>query len=329
MRRCLVGFFGLVGMVTLVLIGCWQAGATPSQKLEYPTKGRAISIIVPFPPGSANDMAARIQVPVLEKELGVPIVVVNKPGASTQIGMTQLVQSKPDGHTLGLLTLPGAMLAYLDPRRKAIYSRKDFNVIVLQSWDPNAIGVKVDSNYKSLKDLADAAKANPGKIKVGTSGLLSTDHMVLLQLQKIAGVEFAITHFDGSPQSFAALLGGHIDAVVTTSSIFLPHVKGGRIKVLGITDREENRFFPGIKTFEAQGFKIHYGASRGIVASSETPREVLDIIGAAVKKATHDPDVIKRMNEMALTVRYMDERQAGAFWDELEIQTKPLLDLAK
>jgi tripartite-type tricarboxylate transporter receptor subunit TctC len=316
-------FIGLGGMVG------GQAEAAAPAKVDYPTKGRAITIIVPFTPGGANDIAARVQAPVLEKELGVPIVVVNKPGASTQIGMTQLVQAKPDGHTLGLLTLPGAMQAYLDPSRKAIYSRKDFHVVALQSWDPNSISVKTGSPHQSLKELVEAAKANPEKIKVGTSGLLSTDHMVLLLLQKIAGVKFAIAHFDGGSQSIAALLGGHLDAVVTTSSTFLPQLKIGNVKMLGITDGEDNKFFPGVKTFIAQGYKIQYGASRGIVVRADTPRDVLDVLGAVVKKATDDPDVRKMMNEMALTIRYMDEKQAGAFWDELEAQTKPLVELAK
>ena len=296
---------------------------------DYPIKGRAITIIVPFAPGGANDVAARVQVPVLEKELGVPVVVVNKPGASTQIGMTQLVQAKPDGHTLGLLTLPGAMLAYLDPSRKAIYSRKDFKVVALQSWDPNGIAVKTDSPHKSLKDFVEAARANPEKIKVGTSGLLSTDHMVLLMLQKVADVKFGIVHFDGGVPSITALLGGHLNAVVTTSSTFLPQLKSGNVRMLGITDKEENKFFPGVKTFEAQGYKVQYGASRGIVVRADTPREVLNVLGDAVRAATDDADMRKRMNEMALTARYLEEKQAGVFWDELEAQTKPLLSLAK
>jgi tripartite-type tricarboxylate transporter receptor subunit TctC len=323
-RHYATGFLACAGLAALVFMA-----SGPVEAADYPVKGRAISIIVPFTPGGANDVAARVQAPVLEKELGVPVMVVNKPGASTQIGMTQLVQAKPDGHTLGLLTLPGAMLAYLDPSRKAIYSRKDFTVVAMQSWDPNSLSVKTDSPHKSLRDLVEAAKANPEKVKVGTSGLLSTDHMVLLMLQKAAGVKFSIVHFDGGTQSITALLGGHLDAVVTTASTFLPQLKSGNVRMLGITDREENKFFPGIKTFDAQGYKVQYGASRGIAVRSETPKEVLDILGPAVKKATDDADVRKRMNEMALTLRYMDEKQAGAFWDELEAQTKPLLSLAK
>jgi len=256
-------------------------------------------------------------------------VVVNKPGASTQVGMTQLVQAKPDGHTLGLLTLPGAMLAYLDPSRKALYSRKDFHVVALQSWDPNSIAVKTGSPHKSLKELVEAARANPEKIKVGTSGLLSTDHMVLLLLQRIAEVKFAIAHFDGGSQSIAALLGGHVDAVVTTASTFLPQLKSGNIRMLGITDREENGLFPGVRTFIAQGYKIQYGASRGIVVRADTPAEVRNVLSEAVKTATDDAQVRKTMTDMGLTIRYMDEKQAGTFWDELEIQTKPLLELAK
>jgi len=323
-RHCGIGFLVCGALMGLVFMAPGLVEAA-----DYPIKGRAISIIVPFAPGGANDVAARVQAPVLEKELGVPVMVVNKPGASTQIGMTQLVQAKPDGHTLGLLTLPGAMLAYLDPSRKAIYSRKDFKVVAMQSWDPNGIAVKTDSPHKNLKDLVEAARVNPEKIKVGTSGLLSTDHMVLLLLQKAADVKFGIVHFDGGSQSITALLGGHLDAVVTTSSTFLSQLKSGNVKMLGITDKEENKFFPGVKTFDAQGYRVQYGASRGIVVRSETPKEVLGILGAAVKTATDDLDLRKRMNEMALTVRYLDEKQAGAFWDELEAQTKPLLSLAK
>ena len=123
MRRFTVALLASAGLAISVVMVFGQAGAAASKKVEYPTKGTAITIIVPFAPGGANDVAARVQAPALEKELGVPVVVVNKPGASTQIGMTQLVQAKPDGHTLGLLTLPGAMLAYLDPNRKAIAGR--------------------------------------------------------------------------------------------------------------------------------------------------------------------------------------------------------------
>jgi tripartite-type tricarboxylate transporter receptor subunit TctC len=323
-RRYAIGFLAGAGLVGLVFMASGLVEAA-----DYPIQGRAISIIVPFTPGGANDVAARVQAPVLEKELGVPVMVVNKPGASTQVGMTQLVQAKPDGHTLGLLTLPGAMLAYLDPSRKAIYSRKDFTVVAMQSWDPNSLSVKTDSPHKTLRDLVETARANPEKVKVGTSGLLSTDHMVLLMLQKAAGVKFSIVHFDGGTQSITALLGGHLDAVVTTASTFLPQLKSGNVRMLGITDREENKFFPGVRTFTGQGYNVQYGASRGIVVRSETPKEVMDILGAAVKKATDDADVRKRMNEMAMTLRYMDEKQAGAFWDELEAQTKPLLSLAR
>jgi len=329
MSRFWSRFLLYAGLLTWVFMAFGPAEAADPKKVDYPTKGRAITIIVPFTPGGANDIAARLQAPALERELGVPVVVVNKPGASTQVGMTQLVQAKPDGHTLGLLTLPGAMQAYLDPSRKAIYSRKDFTVVALQSWDPNGLAVKANSPYKNLKDLIAAARANPEKIKVGTSGLLSTDHMVLLLLQNAAGVKFAIAHFDGGSQSIAALLGSHLDAVVTTSSTFIPQLKSGNVRMLGITDKEENIFFPGVKTFETQGYRVQYGASRGIVVRSDTPRDILGVLGAAVKATTDDPDVRKRMNEMALTVRYMDERQAGAFWDELEAQTKPLLTLAK
>jgi len=153
--------------------------------------------------------------------------------------------------------------------------------------------------------------------------------MVLHLLQKASDVKFGIVHFDGGTQSVTALLWGHLDAVVTTGSTFLAQLKSGKLRMLGTTGKEENKFFPGVKTFDAQGYKVHYGASRGIAVRSETPKEVVEILGAAFKKATDDPDLRKKMNEMVLTVRSLDEKQAGAFWEELEAQTKPLLSPAR
>jgi len=141
-----------------------DATGASAKKVNYPAEGKAVSIIVPFPAGSANDTCARVLIPVLERELRVPVQVVNKPGASTQTGMTELVTQPTDGYTLGLISLPGAMLAYLDSERKAIYGRKDFVPLAFQSWDPDAIGVAADSPYKTMKDLIDAAKAKPGEI---------------------------------------------------------------------------------------------------------------------------------------------------------------------
>ncbi len=306
-----------------------DATGASAKKVNYPAEGKAVSIIVPFPAGSANDTCARVLIPVLERELRVPVQVVNKPGASTQTGMTELVTQPTDGYTLGLISLPGAMLAYLDSERKAIYGRKDFVPLAFQSWDPDAIGVAADSPYKTMKDLIDAAKAKPGEIKVGTSGVMSIDHMVILMLEKAAGVKFAMVHFEGGPQQITALLGGHIDASVTTSSAFLAHTKSGNVRLLGIADKEQSKFFPNVATFESQGYKVYYGATRGLVVKTGTPNDVVDILAGVAKKATDDKDVLSKMDDLALSIRYMDQKQAAAYWDELEAETKPLIELAK
>jgi tripartite-type tricarboxylate transporter receptor subunit TctC len=302
---------------------------TAAPKVEYPTKGRPITIIVPFAPGGANDITARVQADFMTKDLGTSVEVVNKPGASTQVGMTELAQSKPDGYNIGMLTLPGVPLAYLDADKKATYGRKDFDVVALQTWDPNGLAVAADSPYKTLKDLVDAAKSKPGQIKIGTSGLMSTDHMVILLLQKAAGITVSPVHFDGGAQSITSLLGGHLDAVVTTSSTFLPQFKSGQIRMLGIADKEQLAFFPGVPTFESQGYNVQYGASRGLVVRAGTPKEIIDILGNDAKKAIDDPNIRKKMDDLALTMRYMDQKQASTFWDNLDAQTKPLIEMAK
>ena len=129
------------------------------QAAAFPEKGRTLTHIVAYPPGGGTDVTARLLAPMLEKELGIQVQVLNKGGAGGQIGFTELVRSKPDGYTIGNLILPTVITTYLDPTRKAVFSRKSFQLLALQDNDPGIIAVKATGPFKTLKDLIDAAKA--------------------------------------------------------------------------------------------------------------------------------------------------------------------------
>ena len=306
-----------------------QPTSAPSTKTAFPEKGKAITLIVPYPPGGGVDGPARLLAPLMEKELGVPVTVVNKAGAGSQVGITELAKSKPDGYTIGYASLPPVLTIYLDPERQAAFGRKDLQPIGLHVVDTGALVVKADSPYKSVKDLVDAAKAKPGALKGGTDGLLAGDHLATIYFNQLAGVDISLVHFDGAGPANLALAGGHIDVRFSKIGSTMAMVKSGQFRVIGIMDKQESEFCPGVKTMEAQGYKMYFSASRGICAPAGTPKEIVDKLSAAMKKGVEDPDHVQKMKEQGMVPQFMGPEQFAAYWDELETTVKPLLDAAK
>ena len=271
-------------------------------------------------------MAARALAATAEKILGTQIQVVNKPGAGSQIGLTEIAKAKPDGYTLGIVTLPTAINTYLEPERKAVYTRNDFVPLALHTIDPVVIAVKADSPYKTTKDLIEAAKANPEKIKAADIGVLSGKHLAILDLQKATGAKFAIVHFSGGSQAMTALLGGHIDANFCTAGEVPSQYKAGEVRLLGIMDKQPSKFYPGITTLESQGYKVYSTSSRGWVAPAGTPKEIVNKLSAALKKAMEDPDHQQKIEATTSELRYMDPDQMSTYWADMEAQYKPLIE---
>jgi len=304
--------------------------APAAKKVDYPAKGKTITMLVHWAAGGSSDVGARILASGLEKELGTNIEVVNKPGASGQLGYTALTQAKPDGYTIGSTNYPSAVISYLDPDRKATYSRKDFELLGLHVVDPGLIAVRKDSSFKTLKDVIDAAKASPKKVTITTTGIQSDEHFALLQLQKIAGVEFAFVHFsDGSAPAITAVLGGKVDVFCGNVGDLLAQYKSGEMRILGVMDREASPFYPDVKTFATQGYQLESSSSRGFSAPGGTPKEIVDILSGAMKKVIASDEHKQKMADMGLTLRYMDPAAYNAYWTEYEAMIKDLLPLSK
>jgi len=244
---------------------------------------------VPWDAGGINDVTARALAAGVEKELGTQIQVVNKPGAGSQIGLTEIAKAKPDGYTLGIVTLPTAINTYLEPDRKAVYTRKDFESLALHTIDPVTITVKTDSPYKTIKDLIDAAKAKPESIKAADIGVLSGKHLAILDLQKATDAKFAIVHFSGGSQAMTALLGGHIDVNFCTAGEVPSQFKAGEVRILGILDKQPSKFYPGITTAESQGYKVYSTSSRGWAAPAGTPKPIMDKLSSALNEGDGGP----------------------------------------
>jgi tripartite-type tricarboxylate transporter receptor subunit TctC len=306
-----------------------QPATAPAKKVDFPASGKTITMIVPSAAGGGTDVTARLLAPKLEKDLGVPVQIVDKPGAAQQVGMTDVALAKPDGYTFGWAVLPTVSGIYLDPERKAAFGRKGLQAVAQVSNTPFSLSVNADSPYKTMKDLLDFAKANPEKIKGGTSGPLSTPHIANMLVQKAAGAKFAVVHFDGGGPELTALLGGHIDVSFNSVGEVSPQAKNGGVRVLGILDKSENKTLPGVKTAEAQGYPVNVSVSVGVCAPANTPKEIVDLMSKSIQKALQSDDVVSNMDTRGENAQFMAPDQYNSYWDSVDEQVKPLIDLAK
>ena len=308
------------------LLSPTQAHAAAAvNRVDFPEKGKTLTLIVPSTAGGGTDIAARVLAPLLEKELGISVQVVDKPGAGHQKGLTELVKSKPDGYTLGYAIIPTALTTYLDPERQAVYSRTDFTPIAVQFDQGYVVGVHKDSPYKTLSDLAAAAKAKPDTIKDGTTGLMASGHLSTLQFQKVAGVRFRLVHFDGSGPQITALAGQHVDVIFTGQAEFLPLFKSGTLHALALLDKEEIPDFPGVKTAIEQGYRVSHSVAGTICGPKGIPQEVVEVLSTAAKKVITSDEHKRRMKELGFPVRYMSPQEAASFWADTEEEIRPLV----
>jgi tripartite-type tricarboxylate transporter receptor subunit TctC len=305
-----------------------QATSVPAKKVDFPTKGKPISVIVPFAAGAGNDLVARVATPLMEKDLGTPVQVVDKPGAGAQTGIQELALAKPDGYTIGYTPFPAIQALYFTPERKAAFDRTSFAPIGLHAVDVGVIAVKADSPYKNMKDLVDAAKAKPNTIKVSTSGVLSSSHLILLQIAKAAGANFTVVHFDSANVGVTNLLGGHIDAVSGFFTDFASSLKSGQVRLLGIMDQQESKFAPGVPTMEAQGYKLYASTMRVLSAPAGTPKEIVDVLSASLKKAVESDEHKQRADELGMALRYMGPDDLAKLWADTDAQMKPVIEQA-
>lgn len=306
-----------------------QPTARPPEKMAYPQGGKTVTSIVPFAAGGGFDFIGRLLATNLSKELGGNFEVVNRPGATTQIAATELAGAKPDGYTIGWLSIPTVITTYLDPERKATYSRKDFQSIALVAVEPTTFQVLPDSPYKTLKDFIDAAKTKPGQLKVGTAGLLGLPHLGAVALEKETGAQFAYVHFDGGAPAKTALLGGHIDAASASGSNFVDLSKNGTVRVLGVMGKEQSPFFPGIKTMIEQGYKVDAPTYYSVATPANVSKEIVNVLSTSIKEFTQDQEMATKIGGIGLRFYYGDPDQMNTVWAEMETWTGPVMDLAK
>ena len=302
------------------------ADVRPAAAQAFPAKGKPVTIIVPYAAGGVTDTAARMMASALEKELGTPVQVVNKAGAASQVGLTELMRASPDGYTLSYAVLPTIVTHYLDPARGAIYARKDFQPVGMHHYTPMTLSVQASSPYKTLKDLVEAAKAKPGTIRVSDSGLLANPHSAVLTLEYVSGARFASVHFGGGAPSVTALLGGHVEAMAGGVADALPHKQSGVFRTLGVASDKVDPFLPDVPTMQSQGYDVLVASETGILAPARTPKAVVDTLTAAMQRVIASSEHEQKLRGLGVLPYYLDPGAYAAFWADTETRMKPIIE---
>lgn len=305
------------------------ATAGRAEAQAFPQAGRPINLVVPFAAGGTTDVSARVVAGFLERDLGVPVQVINRPGATTQIGNAEVARAKPDGHTIGLLSLPSLAMTYLDAERKAPYTRASFTPIAHVVADANLLVVPSGAPHRGVPDLLAAARAAPKRLRVGTGGLMSNTHLAGVALERTAGVQFAFVHFNGGAPVVTALLGGNIDAAINGTQTTIPHARSGAFRVIATMSDARSPFFPEAPTLIEQGIDVISPSSFALLGPAEMPAPIVDALAAATSRALANEEVARRLSEFALAGSYMAPAALAAFWGAFETRQRPLIDLAR
>ena len=287
--------------------------------------GRSVELMVPYPPGGGNDIGARALAPLLERELGMPVIVVNRAGAASQIGMTHLARARPDGLTIGYGLWPQTTTLYLDPSRQAPFDRSSFTPLALHVTDPGAITVRIDSPLRSLADMVSAAKARPDDFRMSDNGLLGHEHLASIRLQRLAGVGFNQVHFNGAGPALTALLGGQTEAAIFAVGTSSAQARQGAVRALAVLSPQESPFLPGVPTARAQGYDIVAGSTRAFVGPAGMPAEVRDRLAGALERAIKAPEHAERMHQLNIPITFQGPAGFAAYWEEEERTLRPLI----
>ncbi|MFA5520893.1 MAG: tripartite tricarboxylate transporter substrate binding protein [Castellaniella sp.] len=255
-------------------------GMTIAQADEYPS--RPVEIVVTFGPGGGADAMGRKMSQLLEKQLGVPLPVSNIAGASGNAGLTKVLTNPADGYTLGTLIAlsVSSWASGLGTARP-----DDFTVIAVTQDSPSMLFVSKSSPLKTFQDFLDAAKANPGKLKIATSGYGTQDDMTLKYLAA-QGYETTNVPFSKPSERYASPLGGHTDAIYEEPGDVAPLLKGGQLRPLVVFDDVAHPAFPDTPTSLSHGFHISDLPNfRTLAVPSSTPQDIVDRLSSAVQAA--------------------------------------------
>lgn len=288
-------------VTTAVLAAAWLSGPVVAQTTDFPNK--PVRIVVPFPPGGATDITARVVAEKLSTKWGQPVVIDNKAGAGGNVGSDLVAKSAPDGYNI-VLGVTGSHSINISLYKKMPYHPlNDFEPLTQATIYPNAIVVNPQVPANTLPELIALLKKEPGKFSYGSDGNGTASHLGMEILKARANVQLTHIPYKGSTPMITDLLGGTLMVGVTGLPAVQQHLKAGKLKMIAITTPQRAPGAPDYKTVAEQGFANFNAAPwAGFFAPKGTPKPVVDKLALDLADALKQADVAQKMNDLGSTV---------------------------
>lgn len=302
---------------TVFLACCVSASALVWSQQAYPHK--PLKIVVPFGAGGVADLTARTVAQKMGEHMGQSIVIENKPGAGGVVATDAVAKSAPDGYTLLLMSNATAVSAGLF-KSLPYDAEKDLTPLSILGTFDIAIVVPQESKFSNLGELLSFAKANPGKLNIGSINVGSTQHLAAELFKSTAGIDAQVVPFNGTPAVLTALRGGQIDVGVEILAPVLPQIKGQALRALAVTGDKRAAALPQVPTAKEAGVKAFYAASwNALAVPAKTPRDIVQRLNQEIQNALNAPDVRKKLTDMNVEPQPSTLQQAA---DLLSSETK-------
>jgi tripartite-type tricarboxylate transporter receptor subunit TctC len=301
----------------LAAVGALALGAAPAWA-AWPEK--PIELVVGFAAGGGTDITARTLAVHLSKHLGTQVVVTNKAGASGELGLAQVAKAAPDGYTIGMTNMPG--LVTLPIERKTQFKGSDFAYIANLVRDPSAFSVLGSSKYQTLADLIADAKARPGELSYGSTGVGTDDHLAMVLFERLTGTRLNHVPYNGAGPLRTAVLGGHVVIGGMNLGEVMPF--RDKVRVLAQASAGRSQLGKDVPSFTEQGVNLVFNSERGIVAPAATPADVQRRLAEALRAIAADPEFQK---QMAAQFTEMDYVEGPAWKARLDKATADFVEL--
>jgi len=304
-------------MNVLARLACIAAAVVASAAMaQDPFPDHPIRVIVPFTAGSGTDVVARIVGENMSKTLGQPIIIENRPGAGGTVGAAVVAKSAPDGYTL-LVHSAGHVANPAIYKELPYDTLRDFAGITPLASLPNVLVVAPAKGYKSVKDLVDYARANPGKLNYGSAGNGSATHMNAEIFRQAAKFDAVHVPYKGTPEAMTEVMSQRIDFFFAPLSSALPQIKDGRLQALAVGTAKRSPLLPDVPTTVEAGYpKSEYVFWVALLAPAATPKPVVDKLNAQINKALADPAIHEKLRTLGAEPMPMQPAAFDAFLRE-------------
>ncbi len=290
--------------------------AIPAQAQEaFPS--RAISMVVPFPPGGVADVTGRPTAIALEKVFKQPVSISNRPGAGGAVGNAVVANAKPDGYTLLMALSSLSVIPEADKlfNRKPAYTLDQFAPIALISADPVILVVHPSLPVKTIKEVIALARKQPGELSYSSSGVYGALHMPMEMFLHAAQLKMRHVPTTGGGPAITQLLGGHVTMTAGGPAAITSHVKAGKLRTIVSWGGERHPNYKDVPTFKEQGYDIEYYIWAGLYAPAAIPEPVLKVLRDGVRQAVNDAEFKNQMAKVNSPIKYMDAPEFAKYWD--------------